>query len=507
MTECLEALKQRMAKLSDLHHAASLAHWDQQTMMPPRGGQSRAESLATLELISHEMFIDDETGRLLEGAASELNGADPDGDDACLVRLTRRQWEKARRVPAELAAELTRAASVGQEAWVVARRDSDFAAFAPHLERNFELARRYIECHSGAGFECAYDVVLDDFEPQMKTSAVAALFAELKAELVPLIAEVTRHAGAVDDSFLHVPIPIESQRQLVSETIELMGFERGGWRIDDTVHPFATSIGGGDVRITTRWEERYFAGALYGAMHECGHGLYEAGIPDSLRRSPLGAGESLGMHESQSRLWENMVGRGRPFCGILAPKIATLKGGPTPDWPSEALYRAVNRVHPSFIRVEADEATYALHIVLRFELEQELIEGRLSVKDLPDAWNARVTEYLGLEVRDDADGVLQDVHWSAGLIGYFPTYALGNLIAGQLWERVHADLPRLDDHIAAGDLAPLREWLGEHVHRHGSKFTTAELLDREAGGPITVRPFMNYLKAKLADVYGLDLGA
>jgi len=507
MTECLGALKQRMAKLSDLHHAASLAQWDQQTMMPLRGGQSRAESLATLELISHEMFIGDETGRLLEGAASELDGADSDGDDACLVRLVRRQWEKARRVPAELAAELTRAASVGQEAWVVARRDSDFAAFAPYLERNFELARRYIDCHSGAGFECAYDVVLDDFEPQMKTSAVATLFSELKAELVPLIAEVTRHAGAVDDGLLHVPIPIESQRRLVSETIELMGFDRAGWRMDDTVHPFATSIGGGDVRITTRWDERYFAGALYGAMHECGHGLYEAGIPDSLRRSPLGAGESLGMHESQSRLWENMVGRGRPFCGVLAPKIATLEGGSESDWSAEALYRAVNRVHPSFIRVEADEATYALHIVLRFELEQELIEGRLAVEDLPEAWNARVKEYLGLEVRDDADGVLQDVHWSAGLIGYFPTYALGNLIAGQLWERVHADLPRLDDHIAAGDLAPLREWLGEHVHRHGSKFTTAELLEREAGGPIRVRPFMRYLEAKLADVYGLDLGA
>lgn len=273
MTECLGALKQRMAKLSDLHHAASLAQWDQQTMMPLRGGQSRAESLATLELISHEMFIGDETGRLLEGAASELDGADSDGDDACLVRLVRRQWEKARRVPAELAAELTRAASVGQEAWVVARRDSDFAAFAPYLERNFELARRYIDCHSGAGFECAYDVVLDDFEPQMKTSAVATLFSELKAELVPLIAEVTRHAGAVDDGLLHVPIPIESQRRLVSETIELMGFDRAGWRMDDTVHPFATSIGGGDVRITTRWDERYFAGALYGAMHECGHGL------------------------------------------------------------------------------------------------------------------------------------------------------------------------------------------------------------------------------------------
>jgi len=507
MSECLIALKQRMAKLSDLHHASSLAQWDQQTMMPPRGGASRAESLATLELISHEIFTDDETGRLLDGAAAELDGADPSSDDACLVRLVRRQWDKGRRVPSELAAELARAASMGQEAWVVARQDSDFAAFTPYLERNFELARRYVECHVGDGdFDCAYDVVLDDFEPQMKTSTVAALFAELKAELVPLIAQVTGHADAVDDSLLRLPFPIDRQRRLVAETIALMGFDPDGWRIDDTVHPFATSIGGGDVRITTRWDERYFAGALYGAMHECGHGLYEAGIPDSLRRSPLGAGESLGMHESQSRLWENMVGRGRPFCGVLAPKISGLLGAAGSDLEPEALYRAVNRVHPSFIRVEADEATYALHIVLRFELEQELIEGRLAVSDLPEAWNARVSDYLGLEVRDDADGVLQDVHWSAGLIGYFPTYALGNLIAGQLWKQVHSEVPSLDEGISAGDLAPLRQWLGEHVHRHGSKFTTTELLEREAGGAISVAPFTSYLKAKLSDVYGLDLG-
>jgi carboxypeptidase Taq len=259
------------------------------------------------------------------------------------------------------------------------------------------------------------------------------------------------------------------------------------------------------VRITTRWDEGYFPSALYGAMHECGHGLYEAGIPASLARSPLGTGESLGMHESQSRLWENMVGRGRPFCGVLAPRISEHLGGGLTGLDAETLYRAVNRVHPSFIRVESDEVTYALHIVLRFELEQQLIDGTLAVKDLPEAWNARFHEFFGLEVTDDAHGVLQDVHWSAGLIGYFPTYALGNLIAGQLWERVHAQVPDLDDHIAGGELAPLREWLGEHIHRHGSKFTTTELLEREAGGPISVSPFTRYIKRKLGEVYGLDL--
>jgi carboxypeptidase Taq len=506
MSERLEQLKDRMAQLSDLHHVSSLAHWDQQTMMPLRGGAGRAESLATLERISHELFVDDETGRLLEGAAAEVSGAEPSSDDACLVRLVRRRWEKARRVPTELAAELARAASVGQEAWVAARAASDFSTFTPYLQRNFDLARRYVECHRGAdGYECAYDVMLDDYEPQMKTSTVAALFSELTAELVPLIARLTSAADAVDDSPLHGEFPIERQRQLVAEAVAMMGFDRTGWRIDDTVHPFAVRIGRGDVRITTRWDESYFPSSLYGAMHECGHGLYEAGIPSSLERSPLGAAESLGIHESQSRLWENMVGRGRPFCDVLAPRVAELLGGSLAGLDADALYRAVNRIKPSFIRVEADEVTYALHVVLRFELEQQLIDGTLAIKDLPEAWNSRFEEFFGIEVKDDADGVLQDVHWSAGLIGYFPTYALGNLIAGQLWERVRAEVPDLNERIAAGELAPLREWLGEHIHRHGSKFTTAELLDREAGGPISVQPFMDYVKHKLGEVYGLDL--
>jgi carboxypeptidase Taq len=240
-------------------------------------------------------------------------------------------------------------------------------------------------------------------------------------------------------------------------------------------------------------------------MHECGHGLYEAGIPDSLRRSPLGGGESLGMHESQSRMWENMVGRGRPFCGVLAPKVSEILNGSLRGVEPDALYRAVNKVNPSFIRVEADEATYSLHIILRFELEQELLEGRLAIADLPEAWNARFKEYFGLDVQDDADGVLQDVHWSAGLIGYFPTYAIGNLIAGQLWQLAHQQMPDLEERIAAGELSPLREWLREHVHRHGAKFTTSELLEREGAGPITVDPYASYLRAKLSDVYGLSL--
>ncbi len=497
-------LRMRLAEIVDLRHTSQLLGWDQQTMMPPRGGPARAEALGTLGRISHEMFVSADTGRLLEAAAAELDGASPDSDEVRLVEVTRRRWEKARRVPTELAADQARASSLGQEAWVAARQESDFSAFVPALRDNLELARRYVECFDG--YDCAYDVLLDDFDPGTRTADVAKLFAELKAELVPLIATVSGHQ--IDDSCLHGNFPIDRQRQLIYEVVERMGFDRAGWRIDDAVHPFAAGIGSGDVRITTRWDESFYPSGLYGAMHECGHGLYEAGVAESLQRTPLGGGESLALHESQSRMWENMVGRGRPFGGVLAPRIAQLLfDGRHESIDGDALYRAVNRVEPSYIRVEADEATYGLHIVLRFELEQELIEGRLAIDDLPEAWNARFKEFLGLDVLDDAQGVLQDVHWSAGLIGYFPTYALGNLIAGQLWQRVHEDLPELEQQIAEGELAPLREWLREHVHRHGGKFESAELLRRVVGGPIAVKPFVDYLKRKLSDVYEIDLTA
>ncbi|HUE28685.1 MAG TPA: carboxypeptidase M32 [Solirubrobacteraceae bacterium] len=503
MARAVDELREWLAEVSDLDNATQLLEWDQQTMMPARGAGGRAEALATLHRVSHEKFVSAETGSLLDGAQAALNGAPPESDDASLVRVSRRRWEKARRVPTELAADQARAASLGQEAWVKARAESDFASFAPYLERNLELARRYVDCFDD--FDCPYDVLLDDYEPGMKTAEVARLFAELKSELVPLIATLAELSDRVDSSWLHDRVPVDRQRQLVTEVVQRMGFDPTGWRIDTAVHPFATSFGSTDVRITTRWDETYFPMALFGAMHECGHGLYEAGIADSLQRTPLGHAESLGLHESQSRMWENMVGRGRAFSQVLAPLIDARFGDGFAGVEPQALYRAVNRVQPSFIRVEADEATYGLHIILRFELEQELIEGRLKVTELPEAWNARFKAYFGLDVPDDSQGVLQDVHWAMGAIGYFPTYALGNLIGGQLWERAHIDMPDLDDQLGAGELSGLREWLREHVHRYGSKFSMPELLEREVGGPIAVDPFVAYLKAKLGDVYGAEL--
>jgi carboxypeptidase Taq len=449
------------------------------------------------------MFTSKQTGELLESARATLHGVDPADDDTALVTVTTRRWEKARRVPIDLAANRAKAASIGQEAWREARDRSDFNAFVPYLERNLELTRRYVECFDD--FDCAYDVLLDDYEPSIRTVTVEQLFAALKAELVPLITTLAQRSDLLDDSCLHGHFPVAGQRHLANRVVALMGYDPAAWRMDTAVHPFATSFGSDDVRITTRWDESCFASALFGAMHECGHGLYEAGIASSLQRTPLGHAESLGLHESQSRLWENMVGRGRPFCRVLAPLVAQEFGGPLSDLDPERLYRAVNRVQPSLIRVEADEATYSLHVVLRFELEQELTEGRLSVRDLPEAWNAKYKAYLGLDVPDSALGVLQDVHWSSGSFGYFPTYALGNLIAGQLWQRAHADVPDLDDRLGSGDLQTLREWLRERVHRHGAKFSMPELLERVVGAEIAVEPFVGYLKDKLSEVYGLTL--
>jgi carboxypeptidase Taq len=503
MTNGIEALREHLAMVTDLRVVNALVEWDQQTMMPPRGVDARAASLATLGRLTHDVFVSDHTGRLLDAAAGNLDGYASESDEASLVRVATRRWEKARRVPGELTAELAHAGSIGQEAWVKARENSDFQSFAPCLERNLELARRYVDCFDG--FDCAYDALLDDYEPGMRTAQVAALFSELKAQLRPLIATLANNADRVGDSPLHGNFPVDRQRRLAAAVVERMGFDRDSWRMDDAVHPFATGLGSRDVRITTRWNETFFPSSLYGAMHECGHGLYEAGIADALQRTPLGHGESLAIHESQSRMWENMVGRGRAFSGVLARTVSEHLGESVGSLDGDTLYRAVNRVHPSFIRVEADEVTYGMHIILRFELEQDLIEGRVKVSELPEVWNARFKDYFGLEVPDDSLGVLQDVHWAAGLIGYFSTYALGNLIAGQLWEKAHSDVPDLDEQIAAGELSGLREWLRQNVHRHGAKFSSGELLERVVGGPIAVGPFVGYLKGKLGDVYGLEL--
>ena len=512
MTQALDALRKRLAQVQDLHAVILGLDWDHQVVMPPRGGRARAEALATLQTILHERFADDETGRLLEAAEAEVAGAGEDGGagedaesrDAALLRVARHDWEKARRVPGELKAEIARVGAISYEAWTRARADSDWDAFRPHLARMLDLKRRYVECFDAA---CAYDVLLDDYEEGMTTAEVASVFGELKAGLLGLLDEIRARSGAANASLLRGEFPLPAQEALARRVVERLGFDPEGWRLDTTVHPFATHLGVGDVRITTRYDPTDFVLSLFSAMHETGHGLYEDGSDPALGRTPLAGGVSLGLHESQSRLWENIVGRSRAFSTWVLPLIREAFPGQLDELDVETYYRAINAVEPSLIRVEADEVTYSLHVILRFELEQEMIEGRVALADMPEAWNAKMAEYLGVEVPRDAEGVLQDVHWSQGAIGYFPTYALGNVMSAQIWRAARTELPGVEEGFSRGEFAPLRAWLTERLYRWGRTNTPMETLARAAGGPLDARPYLGYLREKMGSIYGLDEAA
>ena len=484
-----ERLRTRLAELHDLRSATALLYWDQQTIMPSAGAAGRAEQVATLSRMTHELFVDDETGRLLEELRGFEESLDPDSFEASLIRVTRRDYEKAVRVPAELRAEMSRAGSHGMQVWAKAKAESDFASFLPALERNLDLRFQYVDCFDPS--DEPYDVLLDDYEEGMKTAEVRRIFDELKTELVPLIAasqgrEVEPLAGDFD---------VDAQREISLEVLQLFGHRPGAWRLDPTLHPFASGGGIDDIRITTHYEVGDLD-SLFATMHEYGHGLYEHQIDASLDRTPLASGVSLGLHESQSRMWENLVGRSLSFWRFFFPRLQERFPSDLGSVELETFYRAINQVQPSLIRIHADEVTYNMHIILRFELEQEIIGGRVALKDLPEEWNRRMWDYLGIEVPDDARGVLQDVHWSGGSMGYFPTYTLGNVMSVQIWERLKEDLPELEEQVEHGEFAPLREWLGEHLHRLGRKYTPAETLEKVVGGPIETGPYLRYLQDK-----------
>jgi carboxypeptidase Taq len=495
-----EELTRRLAEIHDVRMSRSILSWDQHTKMPPKGGSVRAEQLGTLDRIAHELFIADEIGQLLEELEPYRESLPYDSDEASLIRVTRRDYEKARRVPSDLRAETTRAGAIALPAWIEAREKSDFSIFLPYLEKNVDLQRQYIACFEKADHD--YDVLLDDFDEGMTTAEVRAVFDELKAELIPLIAEITDRSDAVDDACLRQTFPIDRQRAFVFEVLRRLGFEDDSWRLDPTVHPFAMSAGTTDIRLTTRYDE-HDLGSLFAGIHEFGHGFYENGSDPRFERTPLSQVTSMSLHESQSRMWENLVGRSLPFWRYFHPRLQVAFPDQFGNVDLDEFYRAINKVEPSLIRIEADEVTYNLHIILRFELEQEILEGGIELADLPEAWNARMTEYLGVDVPDDAHGVLQDVHWSGGAIGYFPTYSLGNVISVQLWEQVRAAHPDLDSQFERGEFGELASWLRESLHRHGRKFTSKETLERVVGGGIDPGPYLRYLKEKLGGIYGV----
>jgi carboxypeptidase Taq len=498
----LTELRERLAIIHDLKRVGWLLSWDQLTMMPPNGTPSRGDQMATLDRFAHELFVSDEIGELLAGLTDYEQQLEPDSVDAALLRVTRRDYEKARKVPADLRAEITRAEVLGVPAWAEARKNADYQAFLPYLRRNVELKLEYIDCFADTG-KSPYDILLDDYQEDARSEDVTAVFARLKEELIPLIREVAS-GEQVDTEFAHGHFPVETQELFGREILERLGYTSEAWRLDPTVHPFATSIGLDDIRLTTRYSEADLE-SIFHTTHEFGHGIYEYGIDRDLNRTPLAELNSMVLHESQSRLWENLVCRGRPFWRFFFPKLQELFPDQLGNVTDEAWWRSVNRVEPSFIRVEADEVTYGMHIILRYELEQEIISGRLQLEDLPEAWNAKMKEYLGVDVPDDAKGVLQDVHWSGGSFGYFPTYLLGTIVSVQIWEAARSDLGDLDSQMESGEFGPLREWLGDKLYRWGRRFPPEDMLARIVGGPLDAEPYLRYLKAKVADIYGVKV--
>ncbi len=490
MEPALTELQDRLGKLTDLRRIASVLLWDMTVWMPPGGGPSRAAQLATIEGIIHEREVDERLGELFEELEPYVESLPADSDTACLVRVAKRDWTKARRVPVELATELVRTAAQSYEVWVKAREESDFATFRPWLEQTVELRRRYVECF--APYDDPYDPLLDDFEPGMKTDEVRAIFGVLEPELTALVAE---HATDDPDDFLEGPFSIESQVRLSRELIERFGVTWDQFRLDTTVHPFETTFGLGDIRLTTRYSESDLH-SLFTAMHECGHGLYEWGVSPTLERTPLCSGPSAALHESQSRLWENVVGRSLPFWRWFYPRVQEAFPERLGDVSLESFHRRINRVRRSLVRVDADETSYGLHLIVRFELEQELVSGRLAVRDLPDAWNARFEELMGVSVPNDSLGVLQDSHWSGGAFGYFPTYLIGSVLSVQIWEKARAAIPGVDEQIERGEFGELHAWLRENVYALGRKFTPAETVQRVVGGPIDPQPYLRYLGDK-----------
>jgi carboxypeptidase Taq len=496
----LETLNAKLKEVHNLYKAEAVLGWDQQVFMPLGGAQARAEQLATLSKVAHEKFTTDEIGSLLEELAGA--GFDYDSDEASLIRVVRRDYDKARKLPPALVEEMSRTFSLGQQVWTKARAEQDFSQFQDILAKIVDLNIQKAEAY---GYdECLYDALLDEYEPGIKTAEVNRVFDDLKAELIPLVQVISDRVGAVDDSFLKQDFDEAAQWNFGLIPLQAIGFDLERGRQDRSVHPFTTSFSVNDVRITTRVHKNLFPSALFSTLHEGGHALYEQNSAPELDGTFLVGGASLGVHESQSRLWENVLGRSREFWRFYYPRLQEFFPQQLGRVEGEAFYRAINKVSPSFIRVEADEMTYNLHIFVRFELEQDLVEKRLRVIDLPEAWNAKMEAYLGLTPPHDSLGVLQDIHWSGGSIGYFSTYTLGNVLSLQFYRQTLQDIPDLPEQFSRGEFGALLAWFGEKIHRHGRKYTANELVERVTGEKrIEAGPYLAYIKQKFSEIYGV----
>jgi carboxypeptidase Taq len=502
MGEKYQALVAHLQEIQNLNRAASVLGWDQQTMMPHSAAESRGATLATLAKLAHEKFTSDETARLLEDARGELNGADYESEAASVIRVTQADYDDEVKIPSHLVAEFSRLTTIAHNHWAEARAASDYRKFQPTLEKLFEMTRQMAD-HLGWQ-ETPYDALLNRYERGANSRTIRAIFDDLRKEQVALVKAIAGSGKSNNASkLLHQHFDIDAQRKFGEMVVSRMGFDFSRGRQDVAVHPFCTNFGRNDVRLTTRFDENFLNPALFGTIHEAGHGMYEQGSPEEIDHLPIAGGTSLGVHESQSRMWENIVARSRNFWVWALPHAQKLFPAQFANVSVDDVYRAVNTVEPSLIRVEADEATYNLHIMLRFELEIEMIEGKIDFNKLPQIWNERFEEYLGIVPPNDAKGVLQDVHWSMGLIGYFATYSLGNLLSAQYYQKALQAHPQIPDEIAEGKFDTLLNWLRENIHQHGRKFTSDELTRRVTGEGIQTRDYLAYLKGKYGEIYGV----
>jgi carboxypeptidase Taq len=495
----LKELRGRLVEVNDLESAAALLSWDQNTYMPPGGAPARARQIATLRRLAHVKFTDPAIGHLLDDLRPYEESRPYDADEASLIRVTRRDYERAVKVPPSFVALLSDHTSASYQAWTEARPANDFARVQPCLEKTLDLSRQLANFFPG--YEHIADPLIDYSDYGMKVSTIRAIFAQLREHLVPLVQAITAQPAA-DDTCLYQTFPEAPQLAFGLEVVKRFGYDLARGRQDKTHHPFTTDFSIGDVRITTRVKENHLGEALFSTMHEAGHAMYEQGIRMDLEGTPLASGTSSGVHESQSRLWENVVGRSRGAWHFFYPRLQAVFPGQLGDVPLETFYRAINKVERSLIRTEADEVTYNLHVLLRFGLELDLLEGRLAVRDLPEAWRARFQADLGVVPPDDRDGVLQDVHWYAGVIGgAFQGYTLGNVMGAQFFEAALKAHPEIPGEIEAGEFGTLHGWLKEHIYQHGRKYTAAELMERATGGPLSVEPYIRYLRAKYGELY------
>jgi carboxypeptidase Taq len=499
MSEKYEKLKTLLGEVADLNYATAILGWDQQTYMPAGGAEARGNQLATLGRITQIKFTSDEIGKLLDDLQKEFADADPDSDEARLIKVTKHDYDQATRVPPDFVAEFAMVTTRAHEAWVEARSKSEFSVFQPHLEKVVEMGKQFVSFFPPA--DHPYDVLLDQFEPGMKTADVKEIFGILRPKQVELIQAISS-SKQVDDSFLRLDFEEQKQWDFGVDVVTKFGYDWKRGRQDKSTHPFTTSFSINDVRITTRFEPNSGASALFSTMHEAGHAMYEQGSKQDFERTPLAGGASLAVHESQSRMWENLVGRSLPFWKHFYPRFQELFPEQVGNVDLMTFYKGINKVQPSLIRVEADEATYNMHIMLRLEMEIGMIEGTIDIKQLPEIWNTKMEEYLGVIPPNAARGVLQDIHWSSGLMGYFSTYALGNLISAQLWEKINQDIPNLQDQIQSGKFETLLGWLREKIHVHGRKFEPQELVQKVTGSKIDPTAYLKYLNDKYSQIYG-----